>query len=178
MPSNTAGTPVGEGNHHHNHPQAGLESHIPSRPFAFQSVPQGRGGNIINKPSGQQQQQQQLPTKSNAASAMNTSTSSSSEQPQTMRGAERNSNSSSGASQPPTGSDINVSANLATAPQPPVSTPTVNTGGTKGRQGGGASDFVKKLYKCVGTTFFYDSSTEHQEGKRADCILMLVLYWP
>lgn len=121
-----------------------LESHIPSRPFQFSSLPQGRGSGGNNSTISNQSKESGQQEAANVSSERSSGT---------MKGERDNhaqggdpSNTSQGSTGTPSG-PITASNNAASSTTNAGAGPANANG--KGRAGGGASDFVKKLYRCV-----------------------------
>lgn len=145
------GTPGAESNINQN-----LESHIPNRPFQFSSVPQGRGSGLVNgnnstiapsnksyhSASSNLHRQAVAGSSSSAGGGLGTPSSEVSPANNTMKN-EKDSNPSPGT---PVLGTPGLPPNSTSATSTSAST-TANGGTAKGRAGGGASDFVKKLYR-------------------------------
>lgn len=152
-------TPGGDGNNNGGH-SANLESHIPSRPFQFSNIPQGRGGgnaavnsssiprssNLANHVHSHQQHQ------GGGGSGTSISGTPHSEHPphihqQHQQASSNDQRANSVGSNTPLGAGASASNTSASG----ISAAAAASSGTattaKGRQGGGASDFVKKLYR-------------------------------
>lgn len=152
------GTPGSEANINHQ----SLESHIPNRPFQFSNIPQGRGAGLNSSGTSTSKAYHTASSNLHRQAVAGTPTS---ELPPgntaTMKQEKENSSTTSGGgggnaslgtpNLGMTGQASNSTANAAASGSSSSGTATTANGAvTKGgRAGGGASDFVKKLYRCV-----------------------------